>query len=130
MSKTKLILCAVLLVAPLAQAAAKTPSARASIPRAYWGEWRDKIENCGNDEAHKFLTISAKKIGVHESLGTVGKVIILKSGGIKVSIAWPENGDHFPTEGIYRLSNAGRSMTETDPKTKNTARWLPCPVAR
>jgi hypothetical protein len=128
MMKFNSILAAVWLVAPFVQASAATHSDPHLVPRAYWGEWRQELSQCGSDvpEDNPF-NVSADGIGYYESAGTATKVIPRKGGGIIIHLKLSEiSGSEWPTVVVLKLLKSGKLMWELDEKGKRINLWRHC----
>lgn len=134
MMKTAKILAIALCMGAAGQAiAAKVGTG--TIPRAYWGEWSQSLDQCGEPRDTGYLKLHALNVRTAVGNPDVIKVIRLKNGSIKVFHNGGHLSQHDETAGgwtdisVFRLTKSGDTITETDMIGKHTYTYLRCPAA-
>lgn len=98
--------------APNVPAPSPSPKAAAAapIPAAFHGDYDESIEACGRAGDGR-LTVSARELRFHESLGTVRKVAVQPDGTIQVEADYEGEGEAWRSRRALALSEKDARLT-------------------
>lgn len=104
------------------------------IPRAFWGEYNDRLEDCGIGNNDSTLGISRDHLEFHESTGELREMIRHSDGTVTVLAEHHGEGQTWTSVYQLRLSADRSRLTVIHPQTSEMEQFefsrLRCPLGR
>ena len=112
--------------------AAQPNPALFEIPRPFWGEYNEKIEDCGTGNNDSRLRISWDRIRFYETTGELQELLRLPDGSLLVVTKHVGEGQTWMNVYKLSLSSNGAILTITHPQTQEIEQFssdrFRCPV--
>ena len=102
-------------------------TAVAAIPPAFRGVYDATREACGQPSEYR-LTVSARELRFHESIGTVRSVAVDAPDAIRINADYQGEGERWSNVRDLRLTDGGATLTMTGEGTE--LRRVRCPPLR
>lgn len=88
------------------------------IPRAYWGEYNERAEDCGTASSEGHLRISETSLRFFQSTSDINSLIHHKDGSVTIFASTSGEGEQWLSIFHLSLSDDGRALTLTTPQAK------------
>jgi hypothetical protein len=88
------------------------------IPRAYWGEYNERAEDCGTESSAGYLRISETSFRFSESTSDINSMIHHKDGSVTIFASTSGEGEQWLSIFHVALSADGRLLTLTTPQAR------------
>jgi hypothetical protein len=88
------------------------------IPRPFWGEYNERLADCGTGNNDSRLRISRDRLQFYESTGVLRELIQHRDGS--VTIVSEQTGEGQTSTSVYhlRLLDSSNTLTITHPQTR------------
>ena len=104
------------------------------IPRAFWGEYNERLADCGTGNNDSRLRISWDRIRFYESTGELRGLIRQPDGSVVLVAEHHGEGQSWESTYQLRLAPDGSSLTVVHPQTDQMEQSehtrLRCPASR
>lgn len=101
------------------------------IPRPFWGEYNDRLVDCGTGNNDSRLRISGDRLQFYESTGELRELIRNQDGSVTVIADHLGEGEIWTSVYQLRLSSDGNALTVIHPHTNDMEQFeterLRCP---
>ena len=87
------------------------------LPREFWGEYNEKLSDCGTGNNDSRLRISWNTVRFYESTGEIRELLRQDDGSIVISAEHEGEGQKWLSLYQLKLSPDGQSLTVTNPQT-------------
>jgi hypothetical protein len=122
------------IVVILSQAALAVSSPLFELPREYWGEYNQTLNDCGTGNNDSRLRISWNTVGFHESTGEIEELLRQPDGSIVVVAKHSGEGRAWKSVYQLRLSDDGEVLTVIHPQSAEMDQFSAdrrrCPAAK
>jgi hypothetical protein len=108
----------IMIALTLSGAAAAQERKPFEIPRAYWGEYNERAEDCGAENSAGYLRISQTSLRFSESTSNINSMIHHKDGSVTIFASTSGEGEQWLSIFHVALSSDGRSLTLTTPQAE------------
>jgi hypothetical protein len=109
----------VLIALTLSGAAAAQEHKPFEIPKAYWGEYKERIEDCGTENSESHLRVSGDTVRFFESTSSINSLLHHKDGSVTIFASSSGEGESWLSIFHLSLSADGRSLTLTYPQASD-----------
>ena len=100
-------------------AAGPEPAGAAAIPTPFHGVYDASREACGRPSEYR-LTVSARELRFHESIGAVRSVVADGPDAIRINADYQGEGESWSNVQALRLADGGATLTVTGEGTSLT----------
>jgi hypothetical protein len=93
------------------------------IPRHFWGEYNDRLADCGTGNNDSRLRISRDRLQFYESTAMLREMILHRDGSVTVVAEQSGEGQTRTNVFHLRLSADRGNLTVAHPQTNEIVQW-------